>query len=388
MKLDDTTIVSSKLPTLAEFYSHQYVKHTEWRDLVLFHYSEGCVYDKKWDNVTLNARGIIYNKVTGELVARPWSKFFNLSEMSTVIPQKEFYCLDKLDGSMGILYQYEGEYYVATKGSFTSEQALWATAWARKNINFGKDIDGYQINNDLTYIFEIIYVANKIVVHYDFEGLVLTGVIDKKTGKEVGVPELHTWAKILGVKCAEDHYFQSLDELAAYCKTLPSSQEGFVVTFPSTGLKVKVKGDEYLRMHKLISNLTALAFYEAWDVEERKIPEMYLQQIPEEFREFSTEMSGVINKMHQDLFIDVKHEYNSIMSQFTVQPTIKDFAILCQNNYKKNMSLLINLFKGQEEMLWKEVHKRIRPTGNILPAGYGVACDIHSRVGRVVEDGQ
>jgi len=371
------------LPTLAEFYSHKYVRHTEWKYLVLFHYTDGCTYDKAWDKVTLNARGIIFNKATGEVVARVWRKFFNLSEMSTAIPQNNFYTLTKLDGSMGTLFNYENEYYIATKGSFTSEQAIWATGWARKNINF------YGVNDEYTYIFEIIYKNNKIVVDYkDFEGLVLTGVINKKDGKEMDPHNLNDFANLLNISCAKEHFFKSLDELASYCKTLPSSEEGFVVTFPSTGLKVKIKGNEYLRIHKIISNLTALAFYEAWSVKERKIPEFYLQQVPEEFRKFTDEMSGVINKIHQDLFIDMKHEYNKIMSQFTVQPNIKDFAIECQNNYKKNMSLLINMFKNQEDMLWENIHKRVRPNGNILPAGYGVECDIHGRVSRVLDDGQ
>ena len=374
-----------KLPTLSEFYNHKYVRHTEWKDLVLFHYTDGCTYDKVWDEVTLNARGIVFNKVTGELVARPWPKFFNLSEMSTVIPLNDFYTLEKLDGSMGILYKYEGEYYVATKGSFTSEQALWATSWVRKNIY----LDG--IENELTYLFEIIYSANKIVVNYEFEGLVLTGVIDRQTGYEYGVGELKACAKILNVKCAKDYSFKSLDELASYCKNLSSKQEGFVVTFPSTRLKVKIKGDEYLRIHKIISNLTALAFYDAWSVSERKIPDFYLEQIPEEFREFSNEMSGVINKIHNDLYNEVVKEYDIMVEDYVSKNQkpidIKNFAIECQNNHKENMSLLINLFKAQYEKMWDNVHKRVRPDGNILPEGYKVECDIHSRLDRVLDDG-
>jgi len=382
--------MKTNLPSIKEFYNHKYVKAVEWKNLVLFHYTNECTYDRGWDDVTLNARGIIFNKVTGELVARPWKKFFNLHEVSLAIPQNDiFYVLDKWDGSMGILYKYEGEYYIATKGSFTSEQAVWATAWAKKNMRLDKVEDGF------TYLFEIIYPTNKIVIDYgDMEDLVLIGVIDKANGEEAIPGVLNEYANILNVKCAKDHSFKSLDELSFYCKTLPSQREGFVVTFPSTGLKVKVKGDEYLRIHKIISNLTALAFWEAWDVVDRKIPDFYLQQMPDEFRKFTDEMAEVINRMHMDYYVKVRKEYDLMLTKHLFDENgteifwhIKDFAIECQKNHKENMSLLINLFKKQEDKLFENIHKRVRPDANVLPDGYKVECDIHGRLDRVLDDG-
>jgi len=374
---------------IEDFLNHKYIKFDEFKDLIIFHYKEDCVYDKAWDEITKAARGIIFNKKTGELVARPWSKFFNLGEMPEscidVLKDKAFYVLQKWDGSMGILYKYEGEYYVATKGSFTSEQAKWATEWARKHINFNN------INDNFTYIFEIIYPQNKIVVNYgDMEELILTGVINKQDGKEKDYDELWEEGSLLKVKCAANgilRVFMSLNELAEHCKTLPHSQEGFVVTFPDTGFKLKIKGQEYLRIHKIISNLTPLAFYEAWDVKEKKIPDLYLAQVPEEFRTFTDEMNIIINKMHNDLYDEVLNEYDIMVEDYatkTKEPfDIKSFAIECQIHHKNNMSLLINVFKAQYDKMWDNIHKRLRPTGNILPVSYKVKCDIHGRLERI-----
>jgi RNA ligase len=392
----------SNLPFISEFYSHRYVKAVEWNDLVLFHYKQECVYDRAWDNVTLNARGIIFNKVTGELVARPWKKFFNLNELIdlyslpgytniiSTLNDNLFYVLDKLDGSMGILFKYGGKYRISTKGSFTSEQALWATDWIQERIK-GQNND-LKIDNNLTYLFEIIYPENKIVVDYgEMKELVLTGVINNKDGSELGPDGLNKCSKELGVQCAASNSFQSLDELSVYCKTLPFQKEGFVVTFPATGLKVKVKGDEYLRIHKIISNLTPLAFWEAWDIKDKKIPPMYLQQVPEEFRKFTDKMSGVINRMHNILYdqVEIEHEQilNNCSNDYTGGIGIKEFAIECQKNHKENMSLLINLFKKQYDKLWENIHKRVRPDGNVLPECYKIECDIHGRVDRALDDG-
>ena len=65
---------------------------------------------KRWDEYTRAARGIIFNKRTGECVARPFPKFFNLGEMPesqlNKIPKdpSNYEVYDKLDGSLGILY--------------------------------------------------------------------------------------------------------------------------------------------------------------------------------------------------------------------------------------------------------------------------------------------
>ena len=383
-------ITNDKL-SMDAFYSNKYVKVVEWEDLVLFHYTNTCVYDRMWDEVTLNARGIIYNRETGELVARPWQKFFNLDEASHVklgsLNNESFYVLEKLDGSLGILFFYNNQFYITTKGSFTSTQAVWGTKWAREHINFLK------IHNNFTYLFEIIYPQNKIVVDYgDRAELVLTGMVNKKTGQELELALLETHARALNVTCVKGFYFKSLEELAKYCKILPATHEGFVVTFPTTGFKLKVKGDEYLRIHKIISNLTPLAFWEAWDAKDKKIPEMYIQQVPEEFRDFTNEMSGIINKIHQDLYDKVHNEYEEILMVWNQKNpdksywTIKDFAIECQESHRVNISLLINLFKNQKEKMWENIHKRVRPASNILPEGYHTKCDIYGRINRVLDD--
>ncbi len=44
-----------------------------------------------------------------------------------------------------------------------------------------------KLHTDYTYLFEIIYKENRIVCDYDFEDVVLLGVINTKTGIEVNL---------------------------------------------------------------------------------------------------------------------------------------------------------------------------------------------------------
>lgn len=47
--------------------------------------------------------------------------------------------------------------YIATRGSFESDQALWATEWIQKRFRPVDFLAGY------TYLYEIIYPENRVV---------------------------------------------------------------------------------------------------------------------------------------------------------------------------------------------------------------------------------
>jgi hypothetical protein len=54
--------------------------------------------------------------------------------------------------------------YVATRKRFNSEQSIWATDWIRKNANFSVMRPGW------TYLFEIIYPDNRVIIQYPHSG--------------------------------------------------------------------------------------------------------------------------------------------------------------------------------------------------------------------------
>lgn len=81
--------------------------HPEDPDVRIFNYTQVCQYEKAWDDVTRNCRGLIMNVKTGEVLARPFPKFFNYQEHLAngwPIPDGEPVITEKMDGSLGILY--------------------------------------------------------------------------------------------------------------------------------------------------------------------------------------------------------------------------------------------------------------------------------------------
>src|ERR1700677_2889998 len=112
-----------------DMVKHGYVRRVENPDLVLYGYTDQCTFARAWQTpYTRSARGIIFEKKTGRLVAKPFPKFFNLGEMEEVsllnLPKKPYRVFEKCDGSLGIIYYYGGKWNVATRGAFTSEKAV------------------------------------------------------------------------------------------------------------------------------------------------------------------------------------------------------------------------------------------------------------------------
>jgi RNA ligase len=72
----------------------------------------------------------------------------------------------------------------------------------------------------------------------------------------------------------------SVSDLLVIAKTLPRTEEGFVLRFANC-LRLKVKGDEYCRIHRLVSNLTPLSIWEAQLA--RDDLDKVRRELPEEF---------------------------------------------------------------------------------------------------------
>ena len=217
-------------------------------DLWILNYTQECQFSKTWNDVTLQCRGLIVN-ADGTPVARPFQKFFNLSEHDNPdfprIPYgTPFKAFEKMDGSLGVSYVSSRGWEIATRGSFESEQAMKATQML--NTTYADLVP--KLNQKWTYLFEIIYSENRIVVDYGKEEkLVLLGVIRTSDDTEFSLEDFAD----LGFPLPRVFEIQDLDSLPRDIQNF----EGYVVRFDN-GMRVKVKLDDYVRMHKLMTGIT------------------------------------------------------------------------------------------------------------------------------------
>lgn len=261
--------------------------------LTIWNYTEKVQYESLWDEVTLATRGLVTDG-SGRVVARPFSKFFNIEEGKHT-PTQEFEVFEKMDGSLGIVFVYQGQVVYATRGSFASDQAKWMADWGDR-YNFSHIIVG-----GYTYLFEIIFAQNMIVVNYGGESrLVLLGVIKTDTGEETSWDDLSTFDGWELVK-----RYEGISDYTLLKGMVKNNQEGFVVRF-SNGDRVKIKGEEYLRLHRIMTNLSTTAIWEVLSNGGDVLST--LTDVPDEFydkiRQYSNEL--------MDKYISLENEYHFI----------------------------------------------------------------------------
>jgi RNA ligase len=220
----------------------------------LYIYTTRCVYENGWDDFSLLARGLILHPATRRIVATPFPKFFNAGEHNGTIPASPFEVFEKVDGSLGILHYFNGAWRASTKGAFDSSQARWIeTRLAERDLS--------ALVPGTTYLVEAVYPENRIVVRYDTAEMVLLGAY-LEDGSEMNVDDLQRVAARLGWRVATRHGFTSFADLVEHARLLPKTAEGFVIRF-SDGLRLKVKGNEYQRIHALIARCTPLGMWDA-----------------------------------------------------------------------------------------------------------------------------
>jgi RNA ligase len=321
-------------------------KHPE-EDLFILNYSKTAQYEQYWNEYTLMCRGLIVD-VDFNVVARPFPKFFNLeehnkSEIPTDLP---FEAYEKMDGSLGIAFYYNGAWRMATRGSFESEQAIKAGMMMNDNIDYMHG--AVMLNTAFTYLFEIIYPENRIVVDYgDEEKLVMLAAIHTETGNEL------SWDEMVNAHGLHFEVVKKYDvstDIRELKNLEEDNREGFVIKY-SNGFRVKVKFSEYVRLHRILTNVSSKSIWEALrngdgldDIVDA-VPDEFFNWVKETKRGFLEEF----NRIERDALKEFHRIY--IIERKTLK---KDFAMIAKDH--ELSGLLFNLYDGRtdySDKIWK-----------------------------------
>ena len=365
-------------------------------DLTIWNYSPKVQYERLWDDITLQCRGLVTNS-KGEIVARPFKKFFNYEEYKPEeIPNEDYVVYEKMDGSLGIFFYYEeeltderryniwfnnnyetgmerffdpnnlpdydnpyyeptpkikGEWILATRGSFTSPQAIKG-----KEILDNK-YDISSLRKDNTYLFEIIYPENRIVVDYKGEEkLVFLGALHTESGNEVPDSSLFFMEEggfelVMTYKTWGEGYDLLKEEIS-------KDREGYVIKFKN-GFRMKIKGEEYKRLHKILTNFSSKDIWEL--MKDRKPMDEFLDSVPDEFYKWVKQQVSSFELALERIenHCSKIHEYFRYGKYGDREgvPTKKDFALHLEkcNVELYYKSILFAMWDGKpyEHMIWK-----------------------------------
>jgi len=326
-----------KIQTEIEAGNVMVKKHPEV-DYYIYNYTPDCQFKRRWNGTNMMCRGLILNEY-GEIIARPFPKFFNYEELPGLgiqIPNETFEVYDKLDGSLGILYKMpDGTPRIATRGSFDSEQARVAN---RILENRYKD---FHFKDGFTYLFEIIYPDNRIVVNYgDVTDLFLLAIIDNETGFDFSINDisLPTVKKYDGVK-----------DFRVLTKNDKNNSEGFVVKFDN-GFRLKMKFEEYVRLHRIVTGLNEKAVWEM--LKDGADFDSILVNLPEEFEKWIKEVKDNFEKE----FDTNKALALGVFERVKNLSTRKEQAITIKNSISNKLWAVVFKMldgKGYDEYIWK-----------------------------------
>lgn len=328
------------------------VKKHPTEQLYIFNYTPLAQYSQQWNDVTKTCRGLILDE-DYNIVARPFPKIFNYTEIEpdAIVLEQNPVIHDKLDGSLGIGYKTKTGWKIATRGSFSSDQAIWATEWLNKQYL------KYDQPDSVTCLFEIIYPDNRICVNYGERAeLVLIAAINNVTGADFPLEGVTWWE---GSRVTRIVGLSGLNDASAYATGEDyNGREGIVCTwlkYNQPSFRLKIKHPEYVRLHGIIHSFSKKKVWESLSNNQDFLE--LLHDVPDEFY-------AIVKETVSDLILEFKEIEKFALEDYDEIKHInsrKAFALKAAKS--KYSAILFKLIDNKDyaPIIWK----MIKPQGDV-----------------------
>lgn len=285
-----------------------------------------------WDDVTLNCRALVTD-FNGNVVACSFPKFFNMEEMKIDLDD-DYQIFEKLDGSLGILFHYNNEWIFASRGSFDGEHAEMGMDILEEKYPQYKEL-----NTKYTYVFEIIYPENRIVVNYGSESkLVYLSQYDTRGIEYMNIESM----KSLGFDVVEQYIARG--SFKEFKEANTPNKEGYVVRF-NNGTRMKIKFEDYIQLHKIRFNVNLKLVIKTFKDDSY---DKSIEIIPDEHLEWFLKTYIAISKRYAELKQDC---YLLYAKYYNESECIKDFALAIQDLDSSLKAILFMLYKNRGNIL-------------------------------------
>lgn len=294
-----------------------------------------------WEKpLACECRGIVFNS-TGDCIARPFHKFFNIGENEQTqlhhIQDREFEILEKRDGSLLIPVMVGSAIAWKTKKSFYSEVAVEAV----KNVPYEVErLSHVAIANGYTPIFEYTSPFNRIVLDYGNEPqFVLLAMRNIKTGEYLDYDNMETYAKAFKVGLITN-YNTTLQGCLNQASILENF-EGWCLRDPVTGFYCKLKCGWYLRNHRAQTELR-----------ERDVADMVIDETIDDIKSALaldgfdiTPIEEIERKVSNEL-AETAYSVFNIVNSIEDKTNFKQIAQDCKDH--KLFGLIMSVVRGKE----------------------------------------
>ena len=330
--------------------------------LFILNYTQKAMFEGVWNTTTRTCRGLIINRETDEVVARPFAKFHNYGEKdaAAISLGSSVNVTDKMDGSLGIRYwqPVAKKWAIATRGSFTSEQALHGTQRLQEILEACGETWTTNYLSEWTELFEIVYPENRIVLDYgDLDDLVYLGCVNIRTGQVLPADGIDMmWTESQGIGCTKA--FPEMTFAEALAMPPRPNAEGIVVTTIDGKYMLKVKQSDYIALHRAISKLSTRTIWEAMC--EGKAADDIKFGMPEEFWLFIDATYFELTEDAFSIIAGAKQVYNTLRNYLDSQYgaynwSRKEFAAEASKFDCRNLLFLLLDERDIQPVVWKSI---------------------------------
>lgn len=272
-------------------------------------------------------RGLIFD-LHGNVISPGFEKFMNLNEIEEtriehVDMSRHHVILEKLDGSLvRPVPMPDGSYRLGTKMGLT-EVALQPERWVTRHSNYDRFFRDL-LANGLVPLMEWCSREQRIVIDHPVDRLVLLAVRNVTTGEYLPLNMMLELAVDYQVEPVRRYpgTVESMQHLVTETRDL-KNQEGWVIWFDN-GYRIKIKADDYVRIHRAKDaltqekNLLELILEEKLDDVKGFLPVEDLDRVESYERAFWQGV-GDTAAFWRDSYSDVRREFGNDRKSFALE---------------------------------------------------------------------
>lgn len=285
----------------------------------LYCYTKEAFFSREWDEILISHRGKIYNADTGYVVNNPIPKIFNLNEHETssfenlerLLASEPYEILDKVNGHLVIVSPDASTQFknvlVSTKGSF--EEMAKKDEELLHDMGVIRDIQHHSLN--YTFMFECLAYYDKHLWYEEQkerycggDTMVLLAAVDNNTGEELNYDQLKQLSWMVGAPLVTRYEHLKGTDVNGWFKH--KGIEGYVIHFPESKVRIKVKTDEYIALRYLKEITT-----------EKLVTSLYNSQMFNLYLELDEELYPLLEALKRDQWAFLDLEVSKIPDDVT-----------------------------------------------------------------------
>lgn len=181
--------ISTANELINEMIGHKFitVKECDY-NLISLNFNREAFNKKKWNDLTIKARGLFVDRDSGEVKIRSYNKFFNYGERNINLGYLKKYAtypikvFKKYNGFLGLASVIDGNIVLATKSTTNGTyKDIFKSIWDKVEDNVKKLLKQTMMENNCTVVFEVVSPEyDPHIIKYDKEHLYLLDFIENK----------------------------------------------------------------------------------------------------------------------------------------------------------------------------------------------------------------